>query len=92
MQKSTPKQIMLYQIALKLHKVFNEPDPVIRTETVRVFEQRVCSHRQLVFEVFKNNKNKIGLNTTANKLYHVNKLIGLNKVELGFVHFKKIMN
>ena len=38
---------MLYQIALKLHKVFNEPDPVIRTETVRVFEQSVCSRRQL---------------------------------------------
>ena len=42
-KKCTTKQIMLYQITLKLHKVFIELDPFIRTETVCVFEQSVCS-------------------------------------------------
>ena len=29
--------------------------------------------------------------TTGNKFYHVNRLIGLDKLNLGFIHFKKIM-
>ena len=31
------------------------------------------------------------MNTTGNKLYHINNLIGLDKLNLGFVHFKKLM-
>ena len=31
------------------------------------------------------------MNTTANKLYHINKLIGLDKLNMTFVHFKKLM-
>ena len=34
---------------------------------------------------------KIGLNTTANKLYHLNNLISFDSLNLKFVHFKKIM-
>ena len=30
------------------------------------------------------------MNTTANKLYHVNNLIGLDMLNLKFVHFKKL--
>ena len=31
------------------------------------------------------------MNTQANKLYHVTKMIGLDKLNLSFVHYKKIM-
>ena len=31
------------------------------------------------------------MNTTANKLYYINKQIGLQALSLGFVHFKKLM-
>ena len=34
---------------------------------------------------------KIGMNTTANKLYHLNNLIRLNMLNLNFVHYKKII-
>ena len=50
-KKCTPKQIMLYKTSLKLHTVFNETDPSLKTETVRLFEQTVCSRRQLTFEL-----------------------------------------
>ena len=89
--KCTPNQIMLYQIALNLHKVINDTDTHISTETSSVLDQVICTRRQLNFETFKNNTYKIGLNTTGNKFYHVSRLIGLDKLNLGFVHFKKIM-
>ena len=44
-----------------------------------------------MFEIFKSNNHKFEMNTTTNKLYHVNKLIGLDKLNLNFGHFKKLM-
>ena len=31
------------------------------------------------------------MNTAANKFYHITKMIGLDKLNFGFVHYKKIM-
>ena len=81
---------MLYQISLRLHKLVNDTDLPITTETIRVLDKVICTRRQLTFETFKNNNYKTGMNTTGNKLYHVNKLIGFDKLNLGFVHFKKL--
>ena len=33
----------------------------------------------------------IGMNTTGNKFYHVKRLIGLDKLNLSFIHYKKLM-
>ena len=82
---------MLYKITLKVHKVLNENDLTLKTETIRFFEQIICSRRQITFELYKNNTYRIGMNTSANKFYHINKLIGLDKFNLSFVHFKKLM-
>ena len=90
-KKCTPKQIMLYKISLQLHRVLNSNDHQIKTETIRLFEQVICSRRQLTFELYRNNDLKIGMNTAGNKFYHINKLIGLDKLNLSFVHFKKLM-
>ena len=81
---------MLYKTSLKLHRVFNETDTV-KTETVRLFEQTVSSCRQVNFELYRNNTYTIGMTTAANKFYHINNLIGLDKLNLGFVHYKKLM-
>ena len=89
-KKSTPKQIMLYQHAIQLHKTFNQPNFPSCHEHVTIFDQIVCTSRQLTFKVFKNNTLKIGMNTTANKLYCISDLIGLNLLNLSFVHFKKL--
>ena len=42
-------------------------------------------------EILRNNVTKIGMNTMSNKFYQLNKQIGLDLLNLGFVHFKKTM-
>ena len=71
--------------------MFNETDTTLKTETIRLLEQTVYSRRQLTFELIRTNTSKIGMNTAANKFYHINKLIGLDTLNLGFVHYKKLM-
>ena len=44
-KKCTPKQIMNYQIALKLHKLINEHDNVVSFEHVMVMDQMICHKR-----------------------------------------------
>ena len=66
-KKCTPKQIMYYQIALKLHKLLNEHDNVLSFELVTVMGQIICTCRQLKLQIFKNCRSKIGMNTIANK-------------------------
>ena len=56
-----------------------------------MLNQLVCSSRQLKFEILRNNAFKIGMNTVSNKFYHVNKLIGLDALNMRFVQFKKLM-
>ena len=57
---------------------------------VTVMDQIICTRIQLKFQIFKNCNTKIGMNTTANKLFHVHNLIGLDMVNHRFVHFKKL--
>ena len=88
-KKCTPNQIAMYQRSLSLHKALNtEP---ITFEIVTILNQMVCTRRQLKFEIIKDFNCKVGLNTTANKLYPLNGKIGLDFLNLKYVHFKKIM-
>ena len=89
-QKCTPKQIMLYQISLNLHKILNSDGPMT-TELVTVLDQIICGRRQLRFEIYRNFQGKIGMNTTANKLFFISNLITLDSLNLSFVHYKKIV-
>ena len=79
---------MHYQIAINLYKVLDFDNPTFEQTTV--LDQILCGGRQLKFEIVQNFKGKIGMNTTANKFYHISKLIGLDLLNLKFVHFKKI--
>ena len=81
---------MFYQMALKLHKLVNENEEDLNFEQITVLDQIICTRRQLNFEIHRTNACKIGLNTTANKLYPISNKIGLEMLNKGFVHFKKL--
>ena len=81
---------MYYQMSLNLYKTLNNIENEPSFETVTVLDQMICTRRQLKFKLLRNYNSKIGLNTTANKLYHLNDLIGLDLLNLNFIHFKKI--
>ena len=89
-KKCTPTQIMLYQLSLSLFKLYNIESSDIDFETITVIDQMILTSRQINFQILRNNRRKIGLNTTANKLYHISNLIGLERLNFEFVHFKKI--
>ena len=72
-------------------KTINVPSYTLSTETVRALDQIICTRRQIFFEPFRSNRFKIGMNATENKLYHISKLVILEKIDLNYVHFKKKM-
>ena len=77
-KKCTPEQIMLYQMSLKLHKLLNEHDNHLSFEHITLMDQIVCTSRQINFQTFRKCNTKIGLNTTASKLFPLNNMIGLD--------------
>ena len=88
--KCTPAQIMSYQAAIHLYTVINEIYEYCTTKHALLLNSIVCPRRQLKFEVFRNNRTKIGLNSLFNKFHHISKLISLDVLNLGFVHFKRL--
>ena len=90
-KKCTPTQIMSYQSAINLHKTLSEMSNLCTTEHASILTNIVCTTRQINFEIIRNNKRKIGMNTISNKFYQISKLIRLDYLNLTFIHFKKIM-
>ena len=89
-EKCTPEQITLYQMSLKLHKLLNEHENQLSFELITIMDQIVCTGRQLNFQIMRNFRTKIGLNTTANKLYPLNNQISWDRLNMNFVHYKKL--
>ena len=87
-KKCTPSQIMLYQTSLNLYKIFNHNELCPNFEVSTLMDQIILTSRQNNFQMLRNNRRKIGLNTTVTKLYHVNNLIGLERLNLSYVFFK----
>ena len=73
---------MMYQLSINLYKTINGCDnaTVPTTELIRLFEQMVITRRQTMFELFRTNRSKIGMNANENKLYHISKLIFIDKL------------
>ena len=88
--KSTPKQLMKYQISLSLHKLINANDETLTFDQVMVMDQTICTSRQLRFQAIRKFNHKVGMNIAANKFYHINNEISFDMLNLSFVHFKKI--
>ena len=72
-----------------IHKIVNDISDVLSFEQITVMDQIVCTGRQISFQILRNCSTRIGMNTTANKLYHLNDKIGLNLLNNNF-HFKKL--
>ena len=87
--KSTPTQITAYHTSLHLHKVLNPVEH--RLENVTVLNQMTCAGRHTMFFIFRDNNNKVGLNTTANKLYNFSGKIACNSLNYSFVQFENLM-
>ena len=50
----------------------------------------IFSFSKTNFEIERNNNFKIGMNTTSNKFSSLSKTVGLEMLNLNFVHFKKL--
>ena len=89
----TPAQIMMYQLAINLFKMVNLNLSTIRpsNDLIRILDQVVITRRQVMFELYRTNRSKIGMNAIENKLYHLNKLIATDKLGWNFPRFKKHM-
>ena len=83
--------IMYYQISLQLRKTLNEIFESCTSEHAALLNNVVCTRRQLKFEVIRSYHRKIGMNAIKNKFYHITNLIGLDLINLSFVHFKRMM-
>ena len=90
-KKCTPKQITLYLQSLQLHKMITDLFDSCTKEHALFLDKIVCTRRQILFQMIGTNRYKIGCNTATNKLFPLNGLIGLDRLKLKFVHFKKIM-
>ena len=90
-KKCTPAQIMHCQISLNLHKQLNAIEQACTFEHVTILNSIICPRRQTVFEILRTNNLKIGWNTTAGKLFHINKQIILSALALPFIQYKKFM-
>ena len=90
-RKYTPSQIMSYQSSISVHKTVNEMFELCTSEHTTLINNVVCTRRQLKFEIIRNNRSKIGMNSLSNKFFHISKQISLDSLNLGFVHFKKLM-
>ena len=70
-RKCTPSQIMSYQSSLQLFKTVNEIFDTCTSQSAELINNVICTGRQLNFEIIRNNKSKIGMNTHSNKFYHI---------------------
>ena len=91
MSKKYPEQFMMYQLSINAYKSLNENVPVPTLELVRLLDQIICPRRQTLLDTLRNNCFKIGMNTNANKVYHIRKQIVLEKLSWSFPRFKKHM-
>ena len=78
-------------MSLHLFKTINAIPFYCTSEHALLLNNIVCTGRQVKFEIIRNNRTKIGMNTLSNRFYHITKLIGLELFNLKFVHLKKIM-
>ena len=78
------------KMALNLHHTLNFEAHELTLETITILDQIICTRRQSRFQIIRNCNNKIGFNTTANKLYHMNNLLELKWLNLTFLQFKRL--
>ena len=85
-ERATPEQIMKYKMALSLFKLYNTDYNSLEF-TLQNFNQ-VFTSRQMTFKTLKSNRTKIGLNSLANRLHHINSKVPFEWLNNSFETFK----
>ena len=84
-KKCAPDQIMLYQNALKLHKLLNEHNNVLSFEHITVMDQIVCTSKQIKFQILRHFHTKIGFYTSpVNSQAHIKMLFKFKLIKFQF--------
>ena len=83
-KKCTPKQIMYYQIALKLHKLINDPENVLSFEHITVMNQIVCTRRKINFQILRNCNSKIWHEHHSKQVVSLEQPRGITNVDFQF--------
>ena len=84
--RATPNQIMKYKLTLCLYRLCNSDFNSI--EFCLLNENQVITSRQTKFSTIKSNRFRIGLNSLANRLHHINGIIPLEWSNLSYDSFK----
>ena len=66
-KRALPADLLIYKHATQLHKLYNSQ--AISNEWLHLNANKILTSRQATFITYKTNKNKIGLNSLANRLY-----------------------
>ena len=84
--RATPDQLMLYKLALALHKLYNvEFNPI---EFIILNFNQILTGRQENFISLKSNSFKVGINSLLNRLHFLNNKIPLSWLNLSLCSFK----
>ena len=86
---STPKQVVLFKLAILLHKIYNSKSQ--SKDWLELSDQIILTRRQTSFNSFTKNNYKIGMNILANKFYLLKNQIKLNDLDLTLNLFKMKM-
>ena len=84
--RATPETFIQYKSALCLYKLYNKNyNPI---EFAHLNFNQVLMRRQVHFKMLKSNIYKVGNNSLANRLYHINDQIPLTWLNASFSTFK----
>ena len=84
--RTTPEQMMMYKLALRLYKIYNTNYNSIEFSALN-FNQ-ILTSRQTRFITSRNNKTKVGLNCLANRFFALNNLIPLAWLNESYLTYK----
>ena len=85
-KRALPANLMLYKLAIQLHKLYNSQ--TYTNEWLHLNFNQVLTSRQTTFFTHKTNSNKVGINALSNRLHILNTLIPLDWLNLSINTFK----
>ena len=84
--RATPNKMLNYKLALSLFKLYNCNYNSL--EFVNLNFSQVLTSRQTTFKILNSNRTRIGLNSLANRLHHINDKIPLEWISLSIGMYK----
>ena len=85
-KRAIPEQILKYKLSLSLFKLYSSDYNSLKFSLLNFYQ--VFTSRQMTFKTLKSNSTKIGLNSLANRLHHINNRVPLEWLNNSFETFK----